>query len=404
MNKRVRAVADRLLPRGTRRRQVVGRLVFIVRLLAGWTGAEPLAREQLRRIAASARAPKVCILSGCGGDSRRYRCDHAVEALHEVGAEAVVVPLEGTDLDKQRAELVAAFDVLVFQRACWTPQLGLLVAAARRARKLVFFETDDLTFDPFAEVHRLAGPGRLLREVDIVGQHATLRICLAACASTEFLAEALARHSCSAEVIRNGFSAEMLAGARRAVRVESPRVVIGYGSGTPTHDRDFEVAAGALAVILAKYPETELHLVGHLEPGPRLSAWRGRVVRHALVPWRELPARLARFDVNLAPFETEVAFCQAKSELKYLEAALVGVPTVASPLPAYRHAIRHGENGFLAADEAGWVAALEALVQSVELRRRVGEAARAHVLAAYAPAARGADWLRALARLRAACL
>lgn len=57
--------------------------------------------------------------------------------------------------------------------------------------------------------------------------------------------------------------------------------------------------------------------------------------------------------LNIAPLEIN-RFCEAKSELKYFEAALVRVPTVASPTQPFKNAIQHGVNGFLAGDSADW--------------------------------------------------
>ena len=81
-------------------------------------------------------------------------------------------------------------------------------------------------------------------------------------------------------------------------------------------------------------------------------------------------AVLAGVDVSLAPLRRD-RFSDAKSEVKYLEAAAVGVPTIASASPAFEVAIRPGENGLLAATRAEWDAALRALVRDGGLRRRL---------------------------------
>ena len=86
----------------------------------------------------------------------------------------------------------------------------------------------------------------------------------------------------------------------------------------------------------------------------------------------------------MAPLEATL-FNDAKSNIKYVEAAILGLPSVCSPRAAFREAVTHGEDGFLADTEAQWREALTALLDSAALRRQVGAAARANVLARYAP-------------------
>jgi glycosyltransferase involved in cell wall biosynthesis len=112
---------------------------------------------------------------------------------------------------------------------------------------------------------------------------------------------------------------------------------------------------------------------------------------YAQIEWRErvnlldLPKELARFDINLAPLEVDSAFCNAKSELKYFEAALVKVPTVASPTEPYQLAIQQGVTGFLADTSAQWYEILNQLVHNSELRQKIGQAAYEDVLWKYGP-------------------
>ena len=53
------------------------------------------------------------------------------------------------------------------------------------------------------------------------------------------------------------------------------------------------------------------------------------------MPWRKLPEIQVQFDINLAPLEIDNPFGQSKSEIKYVEAALLRVPTIASPSDSY---------------------------------------------------------------------
>jgi hypothetical protein len=203
-------------------------------------------------------------------------------------------------------------------------------------------------------------------------------------------------------VHRNAFSLEMLACSQDAVQKRSRpanRVVIGYASGTRTHDRDFALIRPVLFDLMKRHPQVELWLIGDIEPG---SAWGGlqeRVKMLPRVPWRELPRTLASLDINLAPLLPESPFNQAKSEIKFMEAALVRVPTIASPTDAFLYGIRPGQNGFLAGTPEAWSTALEQLVGDVAAREDIGNAAYEDVLENYAPWVRSPEMLSTLVEL-----
>jgi hypothetical protein len=95
-------------------------------------------------------------------------------------------------------------------------------------------------------------------------------------------------------------------------------------------------------------------------------------------------------------------FCDAKSELEYIEAALVDVPTVASPTGPYLRAIRNGETGFLASNPEDWYTALLQLVDDPDLRLRVGRAAQRDVLWNYGPLRRADTMLSAVLQFNGA--
>jgi glycosyltransferase involved in cell wall biosynthesis len=60
----------------------------------------------------------------------------------------------------------------------------------------------------------------------------------------------------------------------------------------------------------------------------------------------------------------------------------VGLPVIATPIPAYEPVMEHGRAGFFARSRDDWMTYLEALRDPVH-RRRIGQQARESVLARY---------------------
>jgi hypothetical protein len=87
---------------------------------------------------------------------------------------------------------------------------------------------------------------------------------------------------------------------------------------------------------------------------------------------------IAEVDFNLVPLQTN-EFTHCKSELKYVDAANVGTLTIASPTHAYAAAIRHGHNGYLAADSE-W---LEVLLLAIATKDKDPLAHQRMVMAAH---------------------
>jgi len=218
---------------------------------------------------------------------------------------------------------------------------------------------------------------------------------------TEELAHQVRLLGRPAYVLPNGFDAANHAVSRRAMRdwndVKDDLLRIGYASGTRTHQRDFAVAVPALARILRENAQVRLTLFVDGSSGegvvlanefPELTDLADRIEWRALVKLPDLPKELARFSINIAPLELNNEFCEAKSELKFFEAALVGVPTVATPTGPFKRAIIHDVTGMLADSDEAWYATLTDLLGNPEKRARMAQAAYHTSLANFGPEAR----------------
>jgi O-antigen biosynthesis protein len=311
------------------------------------------------------------------GPWARYRCDHQAEQLALLGATADVVQLDDVDL----TATVDHYDCFVLNRVPWSEEVATFVDLARE--RTVLYDTDDLNFDPTLERHFAFLDGwpeedRRRQAVRFESYRRTLESCDGAIVSTQPLAEQAARVVGRVGVAHNAVSEEMVAHADEALAAERPpaATTIAYLSGTRTHDRDFLEAADAVLAALQADRKLRLLIVGKLQLDARFDRFAKRIERMPVQPWDTLPRLVrTRVDVNLAPLERDNPVTECKSCVKYLEAALVGVPTIASPRPDFVRAIEDGGNGFLADDATAWHERLQALIGSAELRSDVGAAA-----------------------------
>lgn len=350
------------------------------------------------------------IASGCPiATTSLYRCVHLQEQLRLLGHDAMIEDWS----DPSRIDRAHALQhaLIVLYRLPSGDELRRLIGDAQRAGKPVIFDTDDLVFEPESvEAHRavtkLTEAGRAQHTADVRRYLETLLACDAAIVASPLLAQFARRRGKRAFTFRNCIGTEMQRVAarlheERAARAASDKIVIGYGSGTDTHDIDFVEAAPALATILARFPQAEVWIVGPLELPDELRAFAERIRRFPLADWQTWFELQSQFDIAVAPLECDNVFCRAKSAIKFLEAGILGVPLVASDIDPFRDAITHTLDGFLAADQSEWTDAIATLIGDREQRARVGEQARNTVLQLHTTQARSAEFAVILPQLLA---
>jgi glycosyltransferase involved in cell wall biosynthesis len=336
-----------------------------------------------------------------------------VSAAKSLGVGASWMKL--AEVPVRRNEITHASVVMIW-RAVNCPEVADAIVAARAGGAKLIFDIDDLMFKPELATEKIIDGIRTqgLSEQEVASYYQRVKdvvVQMDACSCTT---EELARHLHELDrttfVLPNCFDATVLTASRLAVRRRVPAdegiVRIGYAAGTRTHQRDFRPAAEALGRILRDRPKCRLVLfrapgggAPQLDPTefPALADHDARIEWRELVPLAELPNELVRFDINLAPLEIGNPFCEAKSELKYYEAALVDVCTIASPTGPMRRAIRDGETGRLADTPDAWYKALRELVDDRQLRQHLGRSAYHDVLARFGPR-RTADALLSMLR------
>jgi glycosyltransferase involved in cell wall biosynthesis len=378
--------------------------------LGRWLRALPALRQG-RAARCDAGLPRVRFVYRELGAATRYRVRNQIEQAEIAGLPAQALSIDEID---QVADFRSC-DLLYLHRLTLWPSTGLLCLAARRRRIPIIFDSDDLVWDPqdryYSFYDRHYSPYRVARTLLwIYRTRLLMRWANAFVFSTPYLAELSAQTFRQPGYVNaNALSLAMVADAEVAYEQHRQRpadqpVVIGYFCGTPhAHDEDFASIGPALAAVLEQHPQARLRIYGELRLAGSLArpAYTARIERHPVVPWHVLPHHIAQVDINIAPIMNNPQR-RAKSAVKYLEAAAVGVPTIASRLETYQHAIIDGSTGLLALTTEEWLAGLTRLIRSPELRQQLGEAARAHVLAQHTTATRSGNFAEIIARVLAA--
>lgn len=338
----------------------------------------------------------------------RYRVDHQAEQLESAGVSTRIV--NAWELTEDHVRIARTF---VIFRCPYTDAVGSFIELAHSLNKRVLYDIDDLVIDTvytdqIKYLGTMSPEDRAAYDEGVRAMGRTLSLCDGAVTTTEQLAAELRHFVEPVFVNRNVASEEMLYFSERAVyerdvlpalaekdvepgdrhrwKVARERAAartgfaLGYFSGSITHNDDFQMILPAVTRLMGDYPDVTLHVVGELDLPEELRPFEGRVVRRPFSPWRHLPQMLSFVDVNLVPLE-DTLFNRAKSENKWVEAALVKVPSVASNVGALADSITDGVDGLLVENTTdAWYDALVRLHDDPALRARLARAAHAECL------------------------
>jgi len=274
-------------------------------------------------------------------------------------------------------------DVIVGQRLCMTgPCAQWLILAEQPRRPVLVYEVDD---DLFNIDQRTNPNGAVFKQPNIrQNMIDAIRVADLVTVSTAPLADVLSRWNDNVVILPNCVRAALLttpAPLRRGK--DDGRVIYGW-QGSATHADDWAIARPAVAELLATDERFHLRMLGTpyfdgLPHPPDIAE-----SRITWTPWTADLAqhyrRVSRFDVSLAPL-APTAFNRSKSALRVIESYALGVPVVASDVPAYRGWVRPGMDGYLVKNAAQWREAMRFLADP-DLRLDMGDVARE----------RAADW------------
>jgi glycosyltransferase involved in cell wall biosynthesis len=331
---------------------------------------------------------QILFVTGGVGDSARYRTHHISEELELQGLKCSVTVQDNPLL----SNYVSKFDVFVFHRVLFTPSVKKMIEKIKAQKKEIIFETDDLVYDPKYLEHMdyfkvMNSLERKLYENGVGGEILSdpyVKVCTT---TTTFLAEKLREHSKQVFLVPNKLTKQDVKVAETIIKNKQPKtdnkIKIGYFSGALSHNKDFATITEALMQIMEKHQNVELFLVGPLDIESSLNKFADRIKQFPYVTREKHFANVASVDINIAPLEIGNPFCESKSELKFFEAGIMQVPTVAAATRPFVEAIEDGVDGFVANGTQQWMEKLEKLITDKNLRVEMGRKAREKALEKY---------------------
>ena len=163
------------------------------------------------------------------------------------------------------------------------------------------------------------------------------------------------------------------------------KLKIGY-YGTLTHSKDLFLIKNVILKLKEKY-DFEFEVIGGFNASDNVDEdWFKSI---------ELPPDNMNFekfmgwlsntvdwDIAIVPLE-DSSFNQCKSELKFIELAIMAIPAVYSDMCVYNSVVEDGVDGFLASNEDEWIEKIEKLIHNVDLREEIRKNALKKVLKDY---------------------
>lgn len=335
-----------------------------------------LDQEQLRGLGLDPR--RVIFVGNAATAVCWYRCALPASFLGADWAGVTGVPNElrfitGSVRDQTILPDWNDYDVIVLQQPFGPRWLNFIKRRQAKGAK-VLFEVDDYLH----AIRKLpAGDHVFARDYgpkQLRAFEMCMRMCDGVITSTEYIAQRYRSFNRRLYVCRNGIDTgryDLTLPERNGGWMH-----VGWAGGTG-HIRAMRGWLGAVNDFLDAHDDTAFVSVG--EPFTRyVAAGPGRTLS---VPWTSMetyPAAMTNMDVALAPAKDN-AFYRGKSDLRWVEAGALGIPTIADPR-VYPD-IEPGVTGFWAERGEDAFEILLELHADPQLRRRVGAAARDYIRA-----------------------
>ena len=160
---------------------------------------------------------------------------------------------------------------------------------------------------------------------------------------------------------------------------------LGY-YGTLTHSKDLFLIKNVILKLKEKY-DFDFEVIGGFNAADNVNEDWFKAVElppnnmdfENFMPWL---SDNVNWDIAIVPLENS-PFNQCKSELKFIELAVLAVPGVYSDMCVYNSVVSDGVDGFLAKNDDEWLSKIEKLILDKDLREQIRKNALQKVLTKY---------------------
>lgn len=318
--------------------------------------------EKMKEAKIGGRKNVVYIVPSEYNQSIRYRAENMIAAL-EMDAEWVATLFE--DINENIViNIMKYIDLIIFERPRYSNVVEIIKNAKKNNVKCIF-DIDDYQFH--SEVFSFPTDKKnVINNMKNVNSEYQKLIekCDAICTTTSFLKNEIEKvYDIPVYKIKNFCDAKQIEIARDYIRQKSysysnKKFIIGYFAGN-SHFRDLDMISKQLYDFVKLHNKVEIRIGGMTEIPYILKSIRCRSFPY--MDGYSLMKEFAECDVNLIPL-VKSPFSEARSEIKYFEASLVGTVSIMSPMQVYKDIKERGFEGYLAEDDK-WYTTLEMLLK-----------------------------------------
>lgn len=254
------------------------------------------------------------------------------------------------------------YDIIVIYRESFPFGAPFFEYILHFFRKRIIFDFDDAIFLPnSSEVNKMIARLRCFDNARNIIKMSKLVI-----AGNSYLRNYALEFNSNTRVIPSVIDTEKF---RPMLKSNNKKIVIGW-TGTNSTQQYLISLKGVLNRLLGKYRDIEIRIIG--AQNDLLGLDKIVYKRWSLA---EEVADIQDFSIGIMPLN-DTDWAKGKCGFKIIQYMACGVPTVASNIGVNKEIVRDGVNGFLASSPDEWVTKISSLIDSYELRGRIGSAGR----------------------------